>query len=360
MDIKFACQKCGQHLVIDEGGAGLTIQCPYCGVNLSVPKPVPPSPPPIAASTSYELLIKCRALAHELRVVEAIQMREAVEKARAKEKGYQYTENAIDYDAALRLLDHSKWALSRALRNLTVQDSRAILGALISSRLVGNAVDELFVVTLGMNMSWPALDEWFWRFKQAGRWPSKWEAYPVGSGESPAEFYGVNLNRPTDPLLAKIHSGSLNARRMLLDGWLGWTRPERTRLTRPDFDLALEELIAAGFASRCDNMPLAERLNLLPISSVRAIQKAQSVKGARSKDEIISKLIAAVSPETLAACLRADSYVKLDVGYRQIGRYWFEYARAKLLADTLLNMGTVTDASRNFKRSQLTKIGLVN
>jgi len=49
MDIAFACDKCGQHLVIDGAGAGLTILCPRCGVGLAVPKPHParcPNLPP--------------------------------------------------------------------------------------------------------------------------------------------------------------------------------------------------------------------------------------------------------------------------------------------------------------------------
>ena len=37
MDIPFDCPGCGQHLVIDEAGAGLVIQCPKCGRDVSVP-----------------------------------------------------------------------------------------------------------------------------------------------------------------------------------------------------------------------------------------------------------------------------------------------------------------------------------
>jgi hypothetical protein len=37
MDIAFACDECGQHLVIDEAGAGMTVQCPTCSGNLIVP-----------------------------------------------------------------------------------------------------------------------------------------------------------------------------------------------------------------------------------------------------------------------------------------------------------------------------------
>lgn len=37
MDIKFNCNKCWEHVVIDETGAGMTVQCPSCGASLNVP-----------------------------------------------------------------------------------------------------------------------------------------------------------------------------------------------------------------------------------------------------------------------------------------------------------------------------------
>ena len=37
MDIHFHCEKCQQHLVIDETGAGMTTPCPKCGTMLTVP-----------------------------------------------------------------------------------------------------------------------------------------------------------------------------------------------------------------------------------------------------------------------------------------------------------------------------------
>ncbi len=37
VDIKFNCTGCGTHIVIDEAGAGLSVQCPRCGQALTVP-----------------------------------------------------------------------------------------------------------------------------------------------------------------------------------------------------------------------------------------------------------------------------------------------------------------------------------
>ena len=50
MDIKFACENCGQHIVIDEAGAALQVTCPTCGFGATVPKPAPlfcPNLPPV-------------------------------------------------------------------------------------------------------------------------------------------------------------------------------------------------------------------------------------------------------------------------------------------------------------------------
>jgi hypothetical protein len=37
VDILFNCSECGQHLVIDEAGAGLVVKCPKCARDVSVP-----------------------------------------------------------------------------------------------------------------------------------------------------------------------------------------------------------------------------------------------------------------------------------------------------------------------------------
>lgn len=48
MDISFDCDTCGKHLVIDQAGAGITIDCPGCGKPAYVPSlssHKPPDPP---------------------------------------------------------------------------------------------------------------------------------------------------------------------------------------------------------------------------------------------------------------------------------------------------------------------------
>jgi len=48
MDITFACEKCGQQVVIDEAGAGIEVQCPRCGQPLVVPSQEPRQREPVA------------------------------------------------------------------------------------------------------------------------------------------------------------------------------------------------------------------------------------------------------------------------------------------------------------------------
>ena len=52
MDIYFFCGSCGQHLVIDDAGAGLTIQCPQCRADVTVPGAIEPQPAPPAQPTA--------------------------------------------------------------------------------------------------------------------------------------------------------------------------------------------------------------------------------------------------------------------------------------------------------------------
>lgn len=52
MDISFSCNKCGQHIVIDEAGAGQQFQCPNCGQSLTVPLS---NPAPSASPDTTEL-----------------------------------------------------------------------------------------------------------------------------------------------------------------------------------------------------------------------------------------------------------------------------------------------------------------
>lgn len=50
VDITFNCDKCGQHIVIDESGAGAIVTCPSCQAPLQVPNrrsPAPVLPPPL-------------------------------------------------------------------------------------------------------------------------------------------------------------------------------------------------------------------------------------------------------------------------------------------------------------------------
>jgi hypothetical protein len=55
-DIRFECPKCGRHLVINEGGAGLFVTCPTCGQLVHVPaeSPAPAAPSPLPDKTKTD------------------------------------------------------------------------------------------------------------------------------------------------------------------------------------------------------------------------------------------------------------------------------------------------------------------
>jgi hypothetical protein len=341
--------------VIDEAGAGLTIQCPKCGLELTVP----PTPPHSTLPYSEVLYRKCKDLAYEQRVEDAIRVRREADVARAQEKGYQFSESFAIHGTVEGVAEPAKWAIKKSLQNLMPKEEQEVFGALVCCVLGVGGYDEVLTVTLGSNLSWPSFEAWFWQFKEAKFWPSEWKVYPAGSNESAVEFYEKNLSRPTDPLLATIHGFSLKARQVLLDGWLGRTEAARSRLNREDYDKVIDELASAGFATRRDVLPLAERLCLLPIAKVRELQRTHGVKGGRSKEQIAKNLLDSVAAEKLVAEIAladngfwSDTYVKLDVGYRQVDRYWFEYARAKLLAGTLGDMITHYNRLKQFQVNQ--------
>jgi len=118
MDIRFACDNCGQHLVVDEAAAGLTIQCSTCGTNLTVPEAHPASPTLSAAPIYRELYDQSRGLAYELRGDDAIRVWQQAEEARARERGYQLHEGFRFQDSAQSVLEQARWAVKQSLRHL--------------------------------------------------------------------------------------------------------------------------------------------------------------------------------------------------------------------------------------------------
>jgi hypothetical protein len=65
MDISFTCSSCEQNIVIDEAGAGMSIECPSCGLTMQVPAPEASAPQPKAlaqerGTDSFYLYLKGR------------------------------------------------------------------------------------------------------------------------------------------------------------------------------------------------------------------------------------------------------------------------------------------------------------
>jgi len=51
-DIRFNCPRCGQHLCVEERGAGVAVNCPSCNEQIEIPRSstAPPTPSPLLAS----------------------------------------------------------------------------------------------------------------------------------------------------------------------------------------------------------------------------------------------------------------------------------------------------------------------
>ena len=52
MEIRFSCSACGLHMVIEEAGAGMVVQCLDCGCDVNVPKAAESKPNPSPQSTA--------------------------------------------------------------------------------------------------------------------------------------------------------------------------------------------------------------------------------------------------------------------------------------------------------------------
>jgi hypothetical protein len=243
------------------------------------------------------------------------------------------------------VIEPVKWTIEKSLPNLTPKEEQEIFGALVCGVLGVGGYDEILTVTLGSNLSWPAFEEWFWRFNEAKFWPSTWELV-----RDYRELYESNFRQPTDPMLATIYSLSLPARRLSQVPWL--LRSDYTNLHDGDFDAATQELLSAGLAVRCEDLPITERLCLLPMSSVRAIQRKHGVNGARSKEQIVKNLLSSIAEEELARELPSDASLKSTVNLQQLDRYQFEHTRAKLLAGTLGDMITHYNRLKQFQDNQ--------
>jgi hypothetical protein len=347
MDIRFACDKCGQHLVIDEAAAGWTIQCSACGANLTVPKPLPTSPTPGAAATYQELYDQSRDLAYELRVDDAIRVWKQAEEARARERGGQLSEMFRFPDSAQSVLEQARWAVKQSLRQLTTREEREVIGALVWQALTGDRENDISAIVVGANLQWPAFEEWFRRFKESHTWPSMWEINGNDeTGASQAEvidFYESELAKPCDPLSARMHALSLASRRLLYGRRIRLT-PDTLREGGIPLETAISELLSAGFARRCAPASAEKRLESLSLKWLQALQKKYGVAGPRKKGEaredyferIVQPLIAAMGAERLVEELLPEEVfepIKPDVP-----RADFEEFRADLLAATLSGM----------------------
>ncbi len=378
MDINFDCEKCGQNIVIDEAGAGLSIQCPKCNANLTVPtvdssSPIQPVSHPSemrqtqtqvawrqpAPSDSQQLRAECRRLAYELRVDEAVAMEKLARDAYARERGYPVADESSGgiffgwSGTASDLLERAEWAVKQSLRNLTAKEEKEIVGALVWQELSGrghnDGCKEMRTVVIGSNLQWPSFEEWFRKFKAAHEWPYMWAIQEDDDEDEPEsdriEFYESELTKPTDQTLARMHGLSLAAR-----GLLFGRRIELTADALRDGGVELAAVISelGDFARRSEPASLEKRLECLSLKSLQALQKKHGVtvqrakKGEAPKDyferrqRILQPLMAAVGTERLAAELPPEAVFELTQA--DVPRADFERFRADILVHTLSGM----------------------
>lgn len=350
MDISFNCDKCFQHIVIDEAGTGMTVQCPSCAVSLKVPQGKTTLPTPEAKPTHRELFNQCRDLAYDLRVNEANCLWKQIEKVRAEDNGYQLHEGFGFNDSASSVLEQAKWAVNEALRNLTVKEEKEIIGALVWQELTGHMEKDVSALVIGSNLQWPAFEKSFRRFKESQEWPPylwKIDGYDDEDGPSQAEvidFYASELTKPTDPLLARVHELSRASRRLLYGHRIQLT-PDTLIEGGVALELAISELVSAGFAQRHVPEPQKKRLESFSITWLNRLHKEYGVTVPRAKkgeapksyqerhQKLLQPLIATIGVEKLIEILPAEEM--FDITKPDIPRASFEQFRAELLAHTL-------------------------
>jgi transcription elongation factor Elf1 len=52
MDIRFNCPRCGQHLLVEERGAGMVVNCPSCKGQIQIPFGIAPQTAHVAVRTT--------------------------------------------------------------------------------------------------------------------------------------------------------------------------------------------------------------------------------------------------------------------------------------------------------------------
>lgn len=364
MDITFTCKSCGQRIEIDKTGAGLCVQCPTCNVSLTVPPPTTLSPLPNTAPSSEELRSRCRDLVYELRLEEAICAIKEAEKARAFEKGYQLSEAFSFLGTAESMLECNKWAIAQSLQNLTLNEEREVLGALIWLELSGNSYregsDEMRAVVIGSRLRFPYFDRWLRRFRASLGRSEMIETQENEEEESESdefEFYENELAKPTDPLLARMHELSLPARRLLFGRRIEITQDE-LRDGGIKLEAAISELVTAGFARSFPSSSHEKRLERLSLAWLKSIQQKYGVKIPRAKKgdapadcegrrrRIVQHLITAIGVDQIAQELPAPPVY--EVTRPESPRYFFEEYRAGFLTSFL---STVSHHRRSLLQS---------
>jgi GYF domain 2 len=109
MDILFNCPRCGQHLSVEERGAGMLVNCPACKEQIKIPFGIAPQTPNASTRTTSTVFHVAREGAEICQVSEE-EFRRNISTGNIKPGDYYWTEGMGDWQLVSEY--SSLWSLS--------------------------------------------------------------------------------------------------------------------------------------------------------------------------------------------------------------------------------------------------------
>jgi hypothetical protein len=151
MDIAFSCSKCGQHIVIDEAGAGMVIKCPDCATDVCIPQPASTASVQATPDSTRVTVSPCTAENVTQQVTEVGQGNQRSANSNAKEEPS--SENGVDNaDAAQTKL--ADWHRGLPEAEPSYQASGKTTPAAVTLMLMGIPLGWIWGVVCGLLAVW--------------------------------------------------------------------------------------------------------------------------------------------------------------------------------------------------------------
>ena len=157
MDIKFTCEFCGQHIVIDESGVGITVSCPKCSCELVVPtsefqipaKPPVESSPPEPATDKQIAYLRDLGVGFAESVLTKKQASTLIEGALAKRPPTQRQKDKLQRLGLLDDLEEDATALEASQLLTWVLDEQPTDAQLARAKEIGLRLTKIDNLTAG-------------------------------------------------------------------------------------------------------------------------------------------------------------------------------------------------------------------